>query len=187
MLGSVPLLPQLFPLISSGYVAQLLSMAVGVAGLASLYHSGLTVGMISGWGAVCVQESRAGYVGSLGCLHLGSLGNSAWGAHAFPLVESGEDYVNVPESEESADASLSEAFLAPSWGLPSLPPSLLPPPPSLLSCHPGVGVSSPLPPVAPSPSAWVSSCSLILRVTCPPLGVAVPPSDLSPQMGAGNT
>ncbi|KAB0383504.1 hypothetical protein FD755_005421 [Muntiacus reevesi] len=30
----------------------------------------------------------------------------ARGAHAFPLVESGEDYVNVPESEESADASL---------------------------------------------------------------------------------
>lgn len=59
-------------------------------------------------GGVCVQESRAGYVGSLGCLHLGSLGNSARGAHAFPLVESGEDYVNVPESEESAEASLSE-------------------------------------------------------------------------------
>lgn len=55
-----------------------------------------------------MQESRAGYVGSLGCLHLGSLGNSARGAHAFPLVESGEDYVNVPESEESAEASLSE-------------------------------------------------------------------------------
>lgn len=53
-----------------------------------------------------MQESRAGYVGSLGCLHLGSLGNSARGAHAFPLVESGEDYVNVPESEESAEASL---------------------------------------------------------------------------------
>ena len=164
-------------------------MAVGVAGLASLYHSGLTVGMISGWAAVCVQESRAGYMGSLGCLPLGSLGNSAWGTHAFPLVESGEDYVNVPESEESADASLSEWGDLPGalLGLPSLPPSLLPPPPSLLSCHPGVGVSSPLPTVAPSPSAWVSSCSLILCVTCPPLGVAVPPSDLSPQMGAGNT
>jgi len=55
-----------------------------------------------------MQASRAGYVGSLGCLHLGGLGNSPRGTHAFPLVESGEDYVNVPESEESADASLSE-------------------------------------------------------------------------------
>ncbi|XP_055265721.1 linker for activation of T-cells family member 1 isoform X3 [Moschus berezovskii] len=77
-------------------------------------------------------------------------------------MESGEDYVNVPESEESADASLSECG-GPSWcppGVchPSLPPSC-PPTPSSLSCHPGVSVSSPLPSVAPSPSAWVSSCS----------------------------
>ena len=45
-----------------------------------------------------MQASRAGYVRSLGCLHLGGLGNSPRGTHAFPLVESGEDYVNVPES-----------------------------------------------------------------------------------------
>lgn len=37
---------------------------------------------------------------------MGALGNSAGGTGAFATVESGEDYVNVPESEESADASL---------------------------------------------------------------------------------
>ncbi|KAJ8798643.1 hypothetical protein J1605_016446 [Eschrichtius robustus] len=37
---------------------------------------------------------------------LGGSGYQCVGANAFPTVKSGEDYVNVPDSEESADASL---------------------------------------------------------------------------------
>lgn len=139
-------------------------MAVGVAGLASPYHSGLTVGMISGWAAVCVQESRAGYVGSLGCLPLGSLGNSAWGTHAFPLVESGEDYVNVPESEESADASLSE------WGdLPgallgsAIPPSVPLAPSPILTLVPSWGGCL----QSPAPCGSLTLCLGVLLLSHP--------------------
>lgn len=49
---------------------------------------------------------------------LGALGDSA-GGPASPAVESGEDYVNVPESEESADVSLGEWPVPPRVPLPS--------------------------------------------------------------------
>lgn len=73
------------------------------------------------WGWSC-QESSGDAVGA--CAR--PLGDGA-GGPASPTVESGEDYVNVPESKESANASLGEwrGGRAPWGGLPGIPlPSL---------------------------------------------------------------
>lgn len=70
------------------------------------------------------------------------------------------------------------------WGLPSL--LTLAPPHPILTLIPALRVPT-APSLASSPSAWVSSSSLTLSVACLPFGMAVPPSDLSPQMGAGST
>ena len=109
---------------------------------------------------------------------LGGSGYQCVGANAFPTVKSGEDYVNVPESEESADASLGERLGS------AFPPHSRAPHP-ILTLIPALRVPT-APSLALSPSAWVSSSSLTLSVACPPFGMAVPPSDLSPQMGAGS-
>lgn len=97
-------------------------------------------------------------------------------------MESGEDYVNVPESEESADASLGE-WLVPHGALlrSSIPPSSSPTNPPPLSVWPTynpLGVPCPLAGCPPFPllSAWPA----------PVFGVAIPPSDLFSQMGAGS-
>lgn len=112
----------------------------------------------------------AGYVRSLwwpelgasGCLYSAALSNGAGGLWCFPVVESGEDYVNVPESEENADASLGEWLVSPA-------------PSSVAMLYLRVLTTSS---VALSPSVWVSFCL--------PFGMAAPPSHLSLQMGVGS-
>ncbi|XP_070088155.1 linker for activation of T-cells family member 1 isoform X3 [Equus przewalskii] len=75
-------------------------------------------------------------------------------------MESGEDYVNVPESEESADASLGEWLVSP-WcplRVHLLSLTLTPHPHSQCVWAPPLGVPT-TSSTPPSPSAWVLSCS----------------------------
>lgn len=89
---------------------------------------------------------------------LGALGDSA-GGPASPAVESGEDYVNVPESEESADVSLGE------W---PVPPRVPLPSPTLTCCGP----LSECPVL--SPSTWPSPLLICPRRWEPGVRECVP-------------
>lgn len=106
-------------------------------------------GLTVGWplGSAGGGPGLRSLAGTLWGSVLGALGDGA-GGPASPAVESGEDYVNVAESEESADVSLGE------WPLPTGVPL-----PCLTLLWHSSGVS----------------CSLTLHVAVPPS--ALPPAD----------